>query len=250
MLARHHGCCDVAGSCRHAARAVVVNARTASRQWRAWIGRSCWSSGTGGGPPGHEHKGKTRQTHHDQRERYRAPPVLPEGTEPMGALAAGPEHAEQQENGADNQADPTHSARLSRCPPPSPGAPRPGCACHQPAAAAAVSSSAFHRPRCSPVQRQASNELRARVTICCPLRLISLRMEGQGAAASLPRLISWEMEMPVPGRVPPRPVMACLRSGNGSAPGRRPLLRPGWRVPEADSAGSGRNDDDLGKERW
>jgi len=70
--------------------------------------------------PGYEHSGKAQQY---QRERYRAPPVLPEGTKPMGAHTAGPEDAEKQENGADNLADPTHVPRLSPCPPHSPGAP-------------------------------------------------------------------------------------------------------------------------------
>src|SRR5262249_46215774 len=65
------------------------------------------------GPPGHKRKTKTHQTHHYQRERYRAPPVLPEGTESMGAHAPGPEDAEQQEDGADNQADPTHDLKVS-----------------------------------------------------------------------------------------------------------------------------------------
>jgi PucR-like helix-turn-helix protein len=48
--------------------------------------------------------------------------------------------------------------------------------------AAAVSSSAIHRPRCSWVLKQASNELRARATICCPLRFISLRAAAKLAS--------------------------------------------------------------------
>lgn len=56
--------------------------------------------------PGYEHSGKAQQY---QRERYRAPPVLPEGTKAVGALTPGPEDAEKQENGADHLANPTHS---------------------------------------------------------------------------------------------------------------------------------------------
>jgi hypothetical protein len=58
--------------------------------------------------PGYEHSGKAKQY---QRERYRAPPVLPEGTKAVGALTPGPEDAEKQENGADNLANPTHSSQ-------------------------------------------------------------------------------------------------------------------------------------------
>jgi hypothetical protein len=76
----------------------------ASRAWR--------------GPPGHEHGGKTQQ---DQRERDRAPPVLPEGSKAMGAHAPSPEDAEKQENGADSLANPTHGPRLSLRPSPGPG---------------------------------------------------------------------------------------------------------------------------------
>src|SRR5262249_29887509 len=63
------------------------------------------------------------QTHHYQHKRYRAPPVLPEGAEPMGALAPGPEDAEQQEDGAGDLANPPHGAKVPPCPPPPPGTP-------------------------------------------------------------------------------------------------------------------------------
>src|SRR5215813_14893848 len=112
------------------------------------------SSRAGRGPPGDERKTKTHQPHHYQHERYRAPPVLPEGTKPMGAHTPGPEDAEQQEDGADDLANPTHGPKVSPCPPPSPGAPcrtrQPGAqgnagadrSAHPSAPAAAVSSSA------------------------------------------------------------------------------------------------------------
>src|SRR5436190_11956786 len=60
------------------------------------------------GSPGHEHGGKTQQ---DQRERNRAPPVLPEGSKAMGAHAPSPEDAEKQESGASNLANPTHDPK-------------------------------------------------------------------------------------------------------------------------------------------
>jgi len=69
-------------------------APAASRIWR--------------GPPGHEYSGKTQQY---QRERNRAPPVLPEGSKTMVGLTPNPEDAEKQENGADNLANPTHSLK-------------------------------------------------------------------------------------------------------------------------------------------
>jgi hypothetical protein len=59
----------------------------------------------GRGPPGHEHGGKTQ---HNQRERNRAPPVLAEGCKAMGALTPSPEDAKQQEDGADDLANPPH----------------------------------------------------------------------------------------------------------------------------------------------
>jgi len=45
----------------------------------------------------------------------------------MGALAPGPEDAEQQEDGADNLADSTHGPKVSLRPPSSPGAPCRTC---------------------------------------------------------------------------------------------------------------------------
>ncbi len=67
------------------------------------------SSRTWRGPPGHEYSGKTQQY---QRERNRAPPVLPEGSKTMVALTPDPEEPEKQENDADNLANPTHSPKI------------------------------------------------------------------------------------------------------------------------------------------
>src|SRR5215475_7350811 len=61
-------------------------------------------------PPGHEH---ADQTQHDQHQGNGAPPVLPEGGQAMGALTPGPEDTEEEENGADNLANPTHSPKTS-----------------------------------------------------------------------------------------------------------------------------------------
>jgi hypothetical protein len=63
----------------------------------------------GRGPPGHEHGGKAQ---HNQRKRNRAPPVLAEGCKAMGALTPSPEDAKQQEDGADDLANPPHGLRV------------------------------------------------------------------------------------------------------------------------------------------
>src|SRR5437667_10409972 len=53
--------------------------------------------------------------------------------------------------------------------------------------AAAVSSSAIHRPRCSWVLKEASKELRARITICCSLRFIPVRAAAKLASMYPPK---------------------------------------------------------------
>src|SRR5258708_24376743 len=63
-----------------------------------------------GGPPGHEHRGQAKRY---QRQRNRAPPVLPEGGQAVAALPPGPEDAKQQEDGASDLADPAHGLRLA-----------------------------------------------------------------------------------------------------------------------------------------
>jgi hypothetical protein len=69
---------------------------TQSRTWRS--------------PPGRDHAGNAQ---HDQRERYRTPPVLPEGPKTMAALAPGPEDAKEEDHSTDNLACSTHGLRLS-----------------------------------------------------------------------------------------------------------------------------------------
>ena len=60
-------------------------------------------------PPGYEHSGKTEQY---RGERNGAPPVLPKGSEAIGALTPGPKDAEKQDSGADYLANPTHGLRV------------------------------------------------------------------------------------------------------------------------------------------
>jgi len=53
-----------------------------------------------------------REANHDSHDRHRAPPMVPERSETVTALAPGPEHADEHKERAEQVPDAAHTAIL------------------------------------------------------------------------------------------------------------------------------------------